>query len=317
VPDRQPNGNPNVPDPGELDAAALRLFWTAYEEHYDEIHERIMSFAKQHPLWGEVVAAMDLRVQQQRDARSRQLMREAIVEGKWDPYMQDLVEQGRAYARQGISFSGWFQLASVFRTCVRPCLFDTFRDSEAKLLQAMTGMNDLLDLAMSTIGETYLAEKQVVIRNQQQSLMELSSPVLQIRERLLLLPIIGIVDTVRAREITESLLEKISEWRARTVIIDITGVAAVDSQVAGHLLQTIEAARLMGAHVIVSGVSPAVAQALVVLGVEVNRLRTVVDLQTAIDEADVFSSRSDFGDHSPFMRAHGSADNGRQPSGLA
>lgn len=306
----------DLPDPRELDADALKLFWNAYELHYDEIQERLTAFATDHPIWGAVVANLDPDIRQQRDAQSRRLMREAIVDGNWDPYVEDLVAQGRTYAQQGISFAGWFELVSVFRTYVRPFLFDAYRTAEADLLRAMIGLNELLDFAMSTIGETYLAEQQVVIRNQQQSLLELSSPVLQIRERLLLLPIIGIVDTVRAREITENLLAKISEWRARTVIIDITGVTAVDSQVAGHLLQTIEAARLMGAHVIVSGVSPAVAQALVVLGVDVNRLRTVVDLQSAIDDAEVFSSSRGDGTNrrSSYVGAHGSPDNDRQPA---
>ncbi|MCW2960252.1 MAG: anti-sigma-factor antagonist [Thermoleophilia bacterium] len=279
-----------LPDPSRLDARSLELFWEAYDAHYDEVREQLLAFVSKDPIFGPIVARMDPQLQLDRDRQSRQLMRDAIVDGQWKPYLDDLVQQGRTYAQQGISFSGWFQVVSAFRGFVRPVLFQYFDDSREQLLAGLTGLHDLLDLAMSTIGETYLAEKETVIRNQQQSLLELSSPVLQIRDRLLLLPIIGVIDTVRAREITESLLAKIGELRARTVIIDITGVAAVDSQVAGHLLQTIEAARLMGAHVIVSGVSPAVAQSLVVLGVDVSRLRTVVDLQTAIDDADVFAS---------------------------
>src|SRR5437879_8893131 len=89
---------------------------------------------------------------------------------------------------------------------------------------------------------------------------ELSTPVLQVRERLLILPIIGVIDPQRARQLTEQLLRAIRTNRAKVVVIDITGVAAMDSNVANHLVQTVEASRLLGATVIVTGLSPETAQ---------------------------------------------------------
>ncbi|MGD0905572.1 MAG: STAS domain-containing protein, partial [Terracidiphilus sp.] len=115
---------------------------------------------------------------------------------------------------------------------------------------------------------------------------ELSTPVLQLREGLLILPIIGILDSQRARQLTEQLLNSIRDNRAKVAVVDITGVAAVDSKVANHLLQTAEAARLMGAIVILTGLSPEVAQSLVSIGVDLGRLITVGDLQGGIIEAD-------------------------------
>src|SRR5229473_2550145 len=95
-----------------------------------------------------------------------------------------------------------------------------------------------------------------IIRQQQEAIRELSTPVLQVRERLLILPIIGVIDPQRARQLTEQLLRGIRTNRAKVVVIDITGVAAMDVTVANHLVQTVEASRLLGATVIVTGLSP-------------------------------------------------------------
>ncbi len=128
--------------------------------------------------------------------------------------------------------------------------------------------------------------QQEKILQQQAELLELSTPVLQFRDRMAILPIIGSIDTYRARQLTENLLKSIRTTRAKVVVLDITGVPTVDSKVANHLMQTVEAARLMGARAIVSGISPDVAQSLVALGVELGNIQTVGDLQGAIEEAE-------------------------------
>jgi rsbT co-antagonist protein RsbR len=108
----------------------------------------------------------------------------------------------------------------------------------------------------------------------------------QERERLLILPIIGVIDPQRARQLTEQLLQSIRTNRAKVVVIDITGVAAMDSNVANHLVQTVEASRLLGATVIVTGLSPEIAQTLVTIGVDLSEMATVGDLQGGIEEAE-------------------------------
>ncbi|HYS00055.1 MAG TPA: STAS domain-containing protein, partial [Gemmatimonadales bacterium] len=103
---------------------------------------------------------------------------------------------------------------------------------------------------------------------------------------LLILPIIGVIDPQRARQLTEQLLRAIRTNRAKVVVIDITGVAAMDSNVANHLVQTVEASRLLGATVIVTGLSPEIAQTLVTIGVDLSEMATVGDLQGGIEEAE-------------------------------
>jgi rsbT co-antagonist protein RsbR len=136
------------------------------------------------------------------------------------------------------------------------------------------------------ITDVIVLERERTIRRQQEAIRELSTPVLQLRDRLLMLPIIGTIDTERARLLTEGLLQAIRSNRAKVVVMDVTGVAAVDTKVANHILQTVAAAKLMGATVIVTGLSAEVAQTLVNLGVDLSRLRTIGDLQGGIEEAE-------------------------------
>jgi rsbT co-antagonist protein RsbR len=138
----------------------------------------------------------------------------------------------------------------------------------------------------NTVAVSFVEERERVIRQQQDALRELSTPVLQVRERLLILPIIGILDTQRAQQLTEQLLRGIRTHRAKVVVIDITGVPEIDEAVANHLVQTVDASRLMGAGVIVTGLSSDIAQTLVTIGVDLSKITTVGDLQGGIEEAE-------------------------------
>jgi len=110
--------------------------------------------------------------------------------------------------------------------------------------------------------------------------------VLQVRERLLILPIIGVLDSQRAKQVTEQLLRGIRNNRAKVVVVDITGVPTIDSTVANHVVQTVEASRLMGAGVIITGLSSEIAQILVTIGVDLSKLNAVGDLQGGIELAE-------------------------------
>jgi rsbT co-antagonist protein RsbR len=137
-----------------------------------------------------------------------------------------------------------------------------------------------------TVGVSFVEERERVIREQQEAIRELSTPVLQVRDQLLILPIIGGLDAQRARQLTEQLLSAIQSNRAKVVVIDITGVATIDLVVANHIVHTVEAARLMGALAIITGLSSKIAQTLVDLGVDLSTMRTVGDLQGGLEEAE-------------------------------
>jgi anti-anti-sigma regulatory factor len=127
--------------------------------------------------------------------------------------------------------------------------------------------------------------QQEIIKTQQRSLQELSTPIIPVWEDIIIMPLIGSVDSARARDITRALLAGISRHRAKVVIIDVTGVPLVDSNVAGHLHKTIQAAQLKGARTIVTGITAAVAETIVDLGIDWSRFETLSDLQTGLRTA--------------------------------
>ena len=124
--------------------------------------------------------------------------------------------------------------------------------------------------------------QQKTILQQQEDLMELSSPVSKVWDNILILPVIGTLDSQRTQIMMENLLQKIVATGCTTAILDITGVPTVDTQVANHLLKTVTAARLLGAECIVSGISPAIAQTIVHLGINLSNILTKATLQDAM-----------------------------------
>ena len=165
-----------------------------------------------------------------------------------------------------------------------------YRDASGKVAGVFAAARDITEQkktegALAKANEALQAEIEER-RRAEQVILELSTPVLQLRDGLLMLPIIGVIDSLRARQITEQLLRSIRDTRSKVAVVDITGVPAVDSKVANHLLQTAEAARLMGATMLLTGLSPEVAQSLVSIGVDLSRLITAGDLQGGIAEAD-------------------------------
>ncbi|MCP4543813.1 MAG: substrate-binding domain-containing protein [Chloroflexi bacterium] len=127
--------------------------------------------------------------------------------------------------------------------------------------------------------------QQQVIDAQKQALQELSTPIIPVMDRILVMPLIGSIDSMRARDITRALLAGIRVHRARIVILDITGVPIVDSGVANHLNKTIQAARLKGSHTIITGISDAVAETIVELGIDWGGVETLADLETGLKVA--------------------------------
>ncbi|MCL5291606.1 MAG: STAS domain-containing protein [Actinobacteria bacterium] len=165
-------------------------------------------------------------------------------------------------------------------------LFERYQKDMKRLSAALDIYEPVANKILSIIALAFIDEREKVVRQQQEAIREISTPVLQVRNRLLIMPIIGLIDAQRARQLTEQLLRSIRANRAKVVVIDITGVPTVDSKVANNLIQTVEASRLMGAVVIVTGLSAEVSQTLVTIGVDLSKLNTVGDLQGGIEAAD-------------------------------
>ena len=125
------------------------------------------------------------------------------------------------------------------------------------------------------------------LKEQSKTIMEISTPVIKLWDRILILPVVGVVDSLRAQQMMDTMLKKIKETSSKVIILDIQGVAAVDTAVANHLIKIAKATRLMGCKCVISGISPAVAQTLVHLGIDLGNILTTSDLQEAL--ADGFS----------------------------
>lgn len=138
-----------------------------------------------------------------------------------------------------------------------------------------------------------ISEQQKTIVQQQEDLLELSSPVSKVWDNILILPVIGTLDSQRTQIMMENLLQKIVDTGCTISILDITGVPTVDTQVANHLLKTVTSARLLGAECIISGISPAIAQTIVHLGIDLSTIRTKATLQDAMIYAMKQNKRSD------------------------
>jgi rsbT co-antagonist protein RsbR len=140
------------------------------------------------------------------------------------------------------------------------------------------------DLALHTF-ETYAAAREQIIADQAEAMLELSTPVVRLWEGIIAVPLVGTLDSARTQLVMEKLLETLVATGADHAVLDITGVATVDTEVAQHLLKTVSAARLLGAECIVSGIRPQVAQTIVSLGIEFGDIATKATLADALAHA--------------------------------
>ncbi len=198
-------------------------------------------------------------------------------------YARDLSER---IIPRGVDTDEVLGIVLLLRDVLARSLFVRYQDDSELLDRVLDAYEPAANRIANTVGVNFVQERERVIRQQQEAIRELSTPVLQVRERLLILPIIGVLDGQRARQLTEQLLRGIRANRARVIVIDITGVPTIDSTVANHLVQTVDASRLMGASVIITGLSPEIAQTLVTLGVDLSKVNAVGDLQGGIEEAE-------------------------------
>src|SRR5436305_3767602 len=198
-------------------------------------------------------------------------------------YARDLSER---IIPRGVETHEVLGIVLLLRDVLARSLFKKYQTDFAMLNRVLDAYEPAANRIANTVGVSFVQERERIIRQQQEAIRELSTPVLQVRERLLILPIIGVIDPQRARQLTEQLLRGIRTNRAKVVVLDITGVPYIDSPVANHLVQTVEAARLLGATVIVTGLSPEIAQTLVNIGVDLGKMNTVGDLQGGIEEAE-------------------------------
>jgi rsbT co-antagonist protein RsbR len=199
-------------------------------------------------------------------------------------YVEDRLRVGAAHERVGLEPKWYIGAYGRYLRLIRQELEREIPDRERFGL-AMDAITKVVHFDMALAMDIYVAAFGETIARQQAAVRELSTPVIRIHDRVLLLPIIGTVDSDRARQIMETLLSRIVEEQARVVMLDIAGVPVVDTSVANYLLETTAAVRLLGAETILTGISPHVARTIVKLGVDVSTMTTTNRLADGLEVA--------------------------------
>ncbi len=168
------------------------------------------------------------------------------------------------------------------RNTLRPMLMEEYDGNVEAFLDELAYFAELVDRMGLTMVENFIRSREEIIHQQRADMMELSTPVIKVWDKILTLPIIGTLDSRRAQLMMEALLQRIVESGSTVAILDITGVRTMDTLVANHLIKTVTAARLMGARCILTGVSPAIAQTMVQLGIDLTQITTRAQMSDGI-----------------------------------
>jgi rsbT co-antagonist protein RsbR len=176
-------------------------------------------------------------------------------------------------------------LITLRRVVIHTLLEDYPTRTSIAFNDALTAIEIATDSLTGLIYEMYAETRERIIAQQSLSLLELSTPVVRLWDRVVMVPLVGVIDTARARQVTERLLDAIAKYESTVAIIDVTGVPILDTSVAGHLMKTVAAAQMLGARVVMTGISPDGAQTLVKLGVNFSEIPTRATLRAGVAEA--------------------------------
>lgn len=208
-----------------------------------------------------------------------------IADAEYKPLLDMLGELSRSRGRLGFSPTE----TAVFIFSFKQPLFSALRrvhgEDAAGLAEDMWAATLVLDRLGLYTTEIHQQAREDVIRRQQEEMLELSTPVVQLWEGIVALPLIGTLDSARTSVVMETLLQTIVQTHSEIAIIDITGVPTVDTLVAQHLLKTVAAARLMGADCIISGIRPQIAQTMVHLQIDLSTVTTKATMAEALRTA--------------------------------
>lgn len=197
-------------------------------------------------------------------------------------YLQARMRLGEVHARIGLPLPTYFSGMNYSFVIFTQMMYDDSLDAET-YSNTVLAITKLLHLDTSIVVDTFSRLSGQKLAEQSTALLEMSTPVTAIWNDILMLPIVGIIDSRRAQDVMAAILSKIVETRARVFIMDISGVAVVDTAVANHLIKITKATKLMGCECMISGLSPAIAQTIVDLGIETGEIKTTATLRDALE----------------------------------
>ena len=209
-----------------------------------------------------------------------------IQTSEWEPVLRMLADLSASRALQGSTSSE----TAKFVFSLKQVIFEKINGESgggkvSAKTESITEISRLLDkLGLYTV-EVYQKSRENIIRRQQKDMLEMSTPVIKLWDKILAVPLIGTLDSARTQIVMENLLQGIVDNSAKIAILDITGVPTVDTQTAQHLIKTVSATKLMGAECIISGIRPQIAQTIVHLGIEIEDITTKATMADAFREA--------------------------------
>jgi len=274
--------NPERPDAATQ--ALMARIWEVYEASLDELQLELRERLATHPEFGPLVR--ETPEDPETEAESRRLVRAAMVQGAWEAYWDSIRSQAAGYANAQISLASWIELVHMFRVDMVDRVYALHVGTTDELQAKAKALHRWLDDILAVFAQTFVDTNEQVIASQQAAIRQISTPVLQLRTGMLLLPMIGAVDRERLEQMRGRLLEAIRARRARVIVIDVTGVPEIDTVAANQLIAAVASARMMGAEVIISGLSAEIAQTLVTVGIDLSRVVSVGDLQGGIELAE-------------------------------
>ncbi len=259
------------------------------DDHFDDILSSWFNVQSE-----EGVQRSDVLSRKEGREQSKRLL-EALRDGAKEADLDDIDLQAEAWeelrtilrdisqerTERGVTPVQMAHFVNTMKPPVFRCLTDRI-ESSRELSAELTVATRLIDEFALYTTQVFLEQREKIIERQREEMIELSSPVVELWSGILALPLIGALDSARAQEVMENLLDAIVQRQAEIVIVDITGVGTVDTQVAQHLLRTAAAVRLMGAECIISGISPTIAQTMVQLGVDVGEVLTRSNIKDAL-----------------------------------
>lgn len=271
------------------DLARLARLLPIAEKHTDSIVEDFYKLLLSHP---ETRKFFPDEPTVRRVKRTQREYFMGLFAGRCDlAYVEDRLRVGAVHERIGLSMKWYLGAYRKYLQLIHEHLAAELTSVE-EVRAALESIQKLVLFDIAVASDTYIAAKIEALERHQAAIRELSTPVIRVHERILLLPLIGSIDSHRARQVMDNVLLKVSEAQAKCILIDIAGVPVVDTNVADSLVKTTAAVRLLGAQTILTGITAQVARTIVQLGVDITTMHTVSRLADGIELALSFVGHS-------------------------
>ncbi|MDT8447640.1 MAG: protoglobin domain-containing protein [bacterium] len=257
----------------EEDITRLKELLPVVEKQVDKVVEQLYENFEAIPELSRILHAEEGRLEKLKRMQRAYFLQ--LFEGDYgSDYLNNRLKVGMAHHRINLGVDWYLGAYSMYIRLVMPIILDHYKKDPAKGQAAFASAIKIIHLDQDVAISTYLSAREEVIAEQSEEILELSTPVVQLWDGIVAAPIIGTLDSQRTQLFMERLLQTIVDTKSPVALVDITGVPAIDTATAQHLIDTINAVKLLGSTVVITGVSPSIAQTLVHLGIDLSDILT-------------------------------------------